>query len=103
MEPAAFAAELISRLEKLKLELESRHSLEERLQQILRRFAGYLSQEEVLGSPAPSGNLWDDIIRLEKELQDFILEAYEYQENTFQIVCLKTYNRREEETERAPE
>ena len=34
MEPAAFAAELISRLEKLKLELETRHSLEERLQQI---------------------------------------------------------------------
>lgn len=34
MEPATFAAELISRLEKLKLELESRHSLEERLQQI---------------------------------------------------------------------
>lgn len=34
VEPAAFAAELISRLEKLKLELESRHSLEERLQQI---------------------------------------------------------------------
>ena len=35
------------------------------------------------GSPMPSHNLWDDIIRLEKELQDFILEAYEYQENTF--------------------
>nr|XP_023418861.1 axin-2 isoform X2 [Cavia porcellus] len=34
VEPAAFAAELISRLEKLKLEMESRHSLEERLQQI---------------------------------------------------------------------
>uniref|UniRef100_A0A2K5H9M2 Axin 2 n=1 Tax=Colobus angolensis palliatus TaxID=336983 RepID=A0A2K5H9M2_COLAP len=34
VEPATFAAELISRLEKLKLELESRHSLEERLQQI---------------------------------------------------------------------
>ncbi|MEJ1284051.1 axin 2 [Cricetulus griseus] len=34
VEPAAFAAELISRLEKLKLELESRHSLEKRLQQI---------------------------------------------------------------------
>ncbi|XP_058417408.1 axin-2 isoform X3 [Diceros bicornis minor] len=34
VEPAAFAAELISRLERLKLELESRHSLEERLQQI---------------------------------------------------------------------
>ncbi|MEY8493545.1 aromatic acid exporter family protein [Lachnospiraceae bacterium 29-91] len=91
---------------------------EERLQQILRRFAQYLSQEEIpgaedrgenmraagsalqaeqeqdaadsgsrgkirQGSPMPSGNLWDDIIRLEKELQDFILEAYEYQENTF--------------------
>ncbi|XP_016070000.1 PREDICTED: axin-2 isoform X1 [Miniopterus natalensis] len=34
VDPAAFAAELISRLEKLQLELESRHSLEERLQQI---------------------------------------------------------------------
>lgn len=34
MDPAAFAAELISRLEKLQLELERRHSLEERLQQI---------------------------------------------------------------------
>lgn len=34
MDPAAFAAELISRLEKLQLELESRHSLEARLQQI---------------------------------------------------------------------
>lgn len=34
-------------------------------------------------SGSSSGNLWDDIIRLEKELQDFILEAYEYQENTF--------------------
>ncbi|KAM9596718.1 axin-2 [Trichechus inunguis] len=34
VEPAIFAADLISRLEKLKLELESRHSLEERLQQI---------------------------------------------------------------------
>ncbi|KAM6174747.1 axin-2 isoform 2-T2 [Erethizon dorsatum] len=34
VEPAAFAAELIARLEKLKLEMESRHSLEERLQQI---------------------------------------------------------------------
>lgn len=98
--------------------IENMRYTEQRLQQILRRFAGYLSQEEVSGaadrkagiqaehgqdapehgqdaaagdsrrkirqdSPAPSGNLWDDIIRLEKELQDFILEAYEYQENTF--------------------
>lgn len=91
---------------------------EERLQQILRRFAQYLSQEEIPGAadrgenmgtagsarqseqeqsaagsgsrrkirqggPLPSGNLWDDIILLEKELQGFVLEAYEYQENTF--------------------
>ncbi|XP_048221969.1 axin-2 [Perognathus longimembris pacificus] len=34
VEPATFAADLISRLEKLKLEQDSRHSLEERLQQI---------------------------------------------------------------------
>lgn len=34
MEPAAFAAELISRLEKLKQEQEAMDSLEERLQQI---------------------------------------------------------------------
>ncbi|XP_045155877.1 axin-2 [Echinops telfairi] len=34
VDPATFAAELIARLERLKLELESRHSLEERLQQI---------------------------------------------------------------------
>ena len=34
VDPATFAAELISRLEKLQLELESRHSLEQRLQQI---------------------------------------------------------------------
>ena len=60
--------------------IENMRYTEERLQQILRRFAGYLSQEE--GTP-PTVNLWDDIIRLEKELQDFILEAYEYQENTF--------------------
>ncbi len=104
---------------------------EERLQQILRRFAQYLSQEEIPGAadrganmgaagsalqagqeqaaagsalqagqeqaaadsgsrekirqggPVPSGSLWDDIILLEKELQGFVLEAYEYQENTF--------------------
>lgn len=45
MEPAAFAAELISRLEKLQLELESRHTLEERLQQI---------REVVLAPPCPA-------------------------------------------------
>lgn len=58
---------------------------EKQLQEILCRFAGYLSQEpeKQPESSSPPGNLWDDIIRLEKELQGFILEAYEYQENTF--------------------
>ncbi|XP_062937129.1 axin-2 isoform X2 [Cynocephalus volans] len=49
VEPATFAAELISRLEKLKLELESRHSLEERLQQI-REDEEKEGSELVLGS-----------------------------------------------------
>ncbi|XP_057572814.1 axin-2 isoform X1 [Hippopotamus amphibius kiboko] len=48
VEPAAFAAELISRLEKLKLELETRHSLEERLQQIRE------DEEQEGPEPAPS-------------------------------------------------
>lgn len=50
MEPATFAAELISRLEKLKLELESRHSLEERLQQIREVVRGPVHSP---GRPAP--------------------------------------------------
>lgn len=83
---------------------------EKNLQMILRRFAQYLLCQDGPGGPKdpgiqvradaagpetaglaqplcdgrPSaGSLWDDIIRLERELQDFILEAYEYQENTF--------------------
>lgn len=49
VEPAAFAAELISRLEKLQLELESRHTLEERLQQI-REDEEKEGSEQALGS-----------------------------------------------------
>lgn len=68
---------------------------ENQLQRILCRLAEYLSYEEthVDGSVLPenisqggrssSGNVWDDIIKLEKELQNFIKEAYEYQDNTF--------------------
>ncbi len=61
---------------------------ESQLQMILCRFAKYLSFADVGASTdkngqASTGSLWDDIIKLEKELQDFILEAYEYQENTF--------------------
>ncbi|XP_027968283.1 axin-2 isoform X3 [Eumetopias jubatus] len=56
VEPATFAAELISRLEKLKLELESRHSLEERLQQIREdeeKEASELALSPRDGGPAP--------------------------------------------------
>ncbi|XP_032726682.1 axin-2 isoform X2 [Lontra canadensis] len=55
VEPATFAAELISRLEKLKLELESRHSLEERLQQIREdeEEASELALSSRDGGPAP--------------------------------------------------
>ena len=39
-----------------------------------------------------------------EEQEDIWFERLDrYQENTFQIVCLKTYHRREEETDRAPE
>ncbi|KAF6298083.1 axin 2 [Rhinolophus ferrumequinum] len=49
VDPATFAAELISRLEKLQLELESRHNLEERLQQI-REDEEKEGSEQALGS-----------------------------------------------------
>lgn len=61
---------------------------EQRLQAILCRLSEYLSGTDTGGKTdengaVVTGSLWDEIIRLEKELQDFILEAYEYQENTF--------------------
>ena len=54
MEPAAFAAELIARLEKLKLELETRHSLEERLQQIQEVGAALTPRPRLAGEGAPA-------------------------------------------------
>lgn len=55
---------------------------EKQLQVILCRFAEYLSSADTGKSAgtdteesASSDSLWDDIIRLEKELQDFILEG----------------------------
>lgn len=50
---------------------------EHQLQMILGELAAYLSNKEM------QRNVWDDIIKLEKELQEFIGEAYEYQGNTF--------------------
>lgn len=51
---------------------------EQKMQDILAELAAFLMEE-------PSGkNVWDDIIGLEKEMQIYIHEAYEYQDNTFQ-------------------
>lgn len=51
-EPATFAAELIHKLQKLKVELESRHSLEERLQQMREVSRG------TLGATGWGGESW---------------------------------------------
>lgn len=51
---------------------------EQKMQDILVELAAFLLEE-------PSGkNVWDDIISLEKEIQTYVHEAYEYQDNTFQ-------------------
>lgn len=51
---------------------------EEQLKSILGELAAYLSDAR------SQINVWDDIIRLEKQLQEFLYEAHEYQNNTFQ-------------------
>lgn len=50
---------------------------EEQFQRILTKMASYLSNEPI------EGNVWDDIIALEKRLHHYVEGAYEYQENTF--------------------
>lgn len=50
---------------------------ENKLQMILGELAAYLSNKEM------QRNVWEDICDLEKILQEFIKEAYEYQDNTF--------------------
>ena len=52
-------------------------SVEERLQMIIGALAAYLSNREM------ERNVWEDICTLEKDIQDCIREAYEYQGNTF--------------------
>lgn len=53
---------------------------EEKLQMILREMASYLHKEKKTGTIS----VWDEIKALEHKLLEFIGEAYEYQENTFQ-------------------
>lgn len=51
---------------------------EKKLQMIMEELAVYLSGKEM------SRNVWEDICKLEKRIQDFVRDAEEYQENTFQ-------------------
>ena len=58
--------------------VENMRYTEERLQMILGEISAYLANKEM------QRNVWDDICALEKEVQGFIQNAYEYQDNTFQ-------------------
>lgn len=51
---------------------------EKKLQILLGEMAAYLSNKEM------QRNVWEDICTLERQLQGYIKEAYEYQANTFQ-------------------
>lgn len=50
---------------------------EVRLQRMLKELSGYLKNE-------PDIHVWGNILKLKQEIQEFIQEAYEYQDNTFQ-------------------
>lgn len=58
--------------------VEGMRDVERRLQIILGEMAAYLSNKEM------QRNVWDDIIALETDLEKYIGNAYEYQNNTFQ-------------------
>lgn len=57
--------------------VENMRYTEGKLQMIMGELAAYLSNLEM------QRNVWEDISSLEKKIQEFQLEAYEYQENTF--------------------
>ena len=58
--------------------VENMRYTEERLQMILGEISAYLANKEMQRS------VWSDICELEEEVQGFIQDAYEYQDNTFQ-------------------
>lgn len=51
---------------------------EQQLQKVLAELAAYLTGR------AMQRNVWDDICRLEREIEEFVRDACEYQDNTFQ-------------------
>lgn len=60
-----------------KIIIENMRYTEQRLQDSLEKLAVYLEGGTI------EGNVWDDIIGLEKKLKDFLEQAYEYQNNTW--------------------
>lgn len=52
--------------------------VEKRLQQIFEEMAGYLRKQE------DGWDVWKDLEQLENDIKDYILDAYEYEGNTFQ-------------------
>lgn len=57
--------------------IDGMRDVEQRLQMILGEMAAYLSNREM------QRNVWDDIIALETDLEKYISNAYDYQNNTF--------------------
>lgn len=58
--------------------IKSMRHVEHQMKQILTELAGYLRRE------AQGEFVWEDIVRLEKELETYLELAYEYHGNTFQ-------------------
>lgn len=57
--------------------IQSMRHVEHQMQEILEELAGYLKQQ-IVGE-----RVWEDIAALEKDLEEFIEQAVEYQNNTF--------------------
>ena len=57
--------------------IRSMRHVEHQMRQILTELASYLSNQSA------GDNVWDDLIKLEKELDEYLELAYEYQNNTF--------------------
>lgn len=58
--------------------IKSMRHVEHKMKQILTELAGYLKRE------SQGDRVWEDIIQLEKELDEYLELAYEYHNNTFQ-------------------
>lgn len=57
--------------------IRSMRHVEQQMQKILRELASYLSNQ------SEGDSVWEDLIKLEKELDEYLELAYEYQNNTF--------------------